>query len=124
MTKHEIQDQAYHNAISNGSTRNYATIISGFVAKGISCDDIIPRENVFTFYAWKALGRQVRKGEHGIKITTWIPCKGRKVADPKDEQNKTRLRPKTAVVFHVSQTEPLNQTIAPNPAKCNIGRCG
>ena len=124
MTKHEIQEQAYHNAVSNGSTRNYATIISGFVAKGISPDDIIPRENVFTFHAWKALNRQVRKGEHGVKVITWIPCKGRKVVDPKDEQNKVRLRPKTAVVFHISQTDPINQTIAPSPANIALGRCG
>jgi antirestriction protein ArdC len=107
MKQSKVQSEALYRAQSSASIRNYATIISGLVAKGISADEIIPRENVFTFHAWKALGRQVRKGEHGIKITTWIPCKGRKVADPEDEQNKVKLRPKTAVVFHISQTDPI-----------------
>lgn len=109
MKSSELQSEAYSRAVGNGSTRNYMTIISGFVAKGISADDIIPRENVFTFHAWKALNRQVKKGEHGIKIMTWIPCKGKKVADPESEQNKVKLRPKTAVVFHISQTDPIEQ---------------
>lgn len=107
MTKQELQSEAYSRAVGNGSTRNYTTIISGFVAKGISSDDIIPRENVFTFHAWKAQGRQVRRGEHGVKITTWIPMKNRKDTTEPKEKDKIRLRPKTAVVFHVSQTEPI-----------------
>ena len=110
MKAQELQQEALYRATSSATTRNYATIISGLVAKGISVDEIIPRENVFTFHAWKALGRQVRKGEHGVKITTWIPCKGKKVADPENEQNKVKLRPKTAVVFHVSQTDPIAES--------------
>ena len=106
MKQSELQSEALYRATSSLSIRNYGTIIAGLVAKGISADEIVPRENVFTFHAWRALGRHVKKGEHGVKITTWIPCKGRKVADPDDEQNKVKLRPKTAVVFHISQTEP------------------
>ena len=44
--------------------------------------DILPRENVFTYHAWRALGRQVRRGEHGVKVTTWIPTE-RKELDEK-----------------------------------------
>jgi len=109
MKQQELQSEALHRATSAATTRNYATIISGFVAKGISADDIIPRQNIFTFHAWKALGRQVRKGEHGIKITTWIPCKDRKTTEKPDEKRDIRLRPKTAVVFHISQTDAIGE---------------
>ena len=104
MSNSQQQSEAYSRAVGNSSARNYATIISGFVARGISADDITPRVNVFTYNAWKAQDRQVRKGEHGIKITTFIPIPGKK-----DENGKAeiKVRPKTAVVFHVSQTEPI-----------------
>ena len=104
MDKKQIQSQAYSRAVGNSSARNYATIVSGFVARGISADDITPRVNVFTYNAWKAQGRQVRKGEHGIKITTFIPIPGKK-----DEHGKAeiKVRPKTAVVFHVSQLDSI-----------------
>ena len=104
MTKDEVQSQAYSRAVSNSSPRNYMTIVSGFVARGIPADDITPRVNVFTYNAWQSQGRQVRKGEHGIKITTFIPIPGKKDENGKTE---TKVRPKTAVVFHVSQTEPI-----------------
>jgi hypothetical protein len=75
---------------------NYLPIFEGFMEKGIPSDDIKPRENVFTFNAWKALNRVVKRGEKGVKITTFIP-------DP--EKGKTY--PKTTTVFHISQTEEL-----------------
>jgi antirestriction protein ArdC len=78
---------------------NYQTIISGLMSKGIPASEIIPRKNVLTFNAWQALGRTVRKGEKGIKCITWV------VMTDKDG-NETK-RPKTAYVFHISQTEPL-----------------
>jgi antirestriction protein ArdC len=79
----------------NQSLANYPAIIAGFSERGIS--DIRPRENVFTFAAWQALGRYVRKGEKGVKIQTWITV----------EKNGERVTvPKTTTVFHISQTEP------------------
>ncbi len=86
------------------------------MAKGISESDIRPRENVFTYHAWRALGRQVRRGEHGVKVLTYVSIKGKEDKDgiatndvdgtDKPKRGATR-RPWTATVFHVSQTDPL-----------------
>ena len=63
-----------------------------------------PRENVFTFDAWKALGRYVRKGEHGVKVVTFIECS----KENKETREKESFRrPWTTTVFHVSQTEAI-----------------
>ena len=54
------------------------------------------------FHTWRALGRHVRKGEHGIRILA--PVTVRKADDGEDEtQTVTRFR--TVVVFDVSQTD-------------------
>jgi antirestriction protein ArdC len=115
MTNREKINEAYSNAIGHRSTANFGPIIDGFMEKGIPADDIRPRENVFTFWAWKALGRRVRKGEHGVKVITWVPMEGKKAADTSDnaeqpqpdrKPRKGASRPWTTTVFHVSQTEP------------------
>ena len=105
MSKYSAE--ALQRATNNASAANYGAIYAGFVAKGIAGADIMPRENVFTFDAWKALGRSVKKGEHGVKIVTWIDCKGRAERDPVtgEEERRGFRRPKTTTVFHISQTE-------------------
>ena len=59
-------NEAYGRAVAGQSVMNYAAIYEGFLAKGIPESEIKPRENVFTFWAWKAVGRRVKKGEHGV----------------------------------------------------------
>jgi hypothetical protein len=102
----ELQQEALSRATQGDSMVNYAAIYSGFAAKGIAECDISPRVNVLTFHAWRAKGRSVKKGEHGVKVTTWIPVKD------KDTGEVTGKRPKTAVVFHVSQTTELGSGAA------------
>jgi antirestriction protein ArdC len=107
-----------HEALSRatnplGSLTNFVPIIEGFAARGIAVDEIRPRENCLTYHAWRALGRQVRKGEHGIKVTTFVPMT-RREKDAKaegEERIVTYNRPATAVVFHVSQTDPMPELI-------------
>ncbi len=106
MTKKEMQSQALANATQNQSLMNYASIFNGFMARGIPEAEIMPRENVFTYNAWLALGRQVRKGEHGVKVVTFVDC------DEKDKKTgekngKSYRRPWTTTVFHVSQTDAI-----------------
>jgi hypothetical protein len=118
MTKDEIQQEALARARNPfGSAANFVPIILGFEAKGIPADEIRPRENVFTYQAWRALGRQVRKGEHGVKVTTWIPMELSKreceameqaKAEGKPQPKRSHCRPRTATVFHVSQTDPIS----------------
>lgn len=94
-----------------GPLTNFVPIITEFAARGIPETDIRPRENVFTFQAWKALGRHVKRGEHGVKVITYVPMS--REEQVKNEQTgevekkvKTFSRPFTATVFHISQTEP------------------
>jgi len=94
----QIESDALTRAVSGQSLLNYAAIFEGFMAKGIPEDEIQPRVNVFTFHAWKKLGRVVCKGEHGVKVLTWVPMKDK-------ETGETKVRPKNSTVFHVSQTE-------------------
>jgi hypothetical protein len=115
-SKEEMQQEALTRAANGQSFTNWPTIIAGFAAKGIPESDILPRENVFTYHAWRALGRQVRRGEHGVKVVTFVSCKRKEdkdgVAtndvDGTDKPNRGAFRrPWTATVFHVSQTDPI-----------------
>lgn len=105
MTTTELQQEALSRATGYKTVRNYRPIIQGFADKGVPESDVKPRENVFTYRAWQALGRQVRKGEHGVKITTWLPMPEKK-NDAGEVTRKAGTRPKGATVFHVSQTDP------------------
>jgi N-terminal domain of anti-restriction factor ArdC len=106
MTKTEMQAEALANARNGESWSNYPTIFAGFIEKGIPEYEIKPRENVFTFHAWKALGRSVKKGEHGVKVVTFIDCAGRERDPSSGEEKETSYRrPHTTVVFHIFQTE-------------------
>jgi hypothetical protein len=109
-SRDEIQQEALSRAVCNQSLTNWPTIFQGFMAKGIPETDIRPRENVFTYHAWRALGRQVRRGEHGVKVTTWVPAAGKEETDPttgEKKQGRAFSVCKFATVFHVSQTDPI-----------------
>ncbi len=111
--KSEIRAEALSRAVGGLSLANYDTIIRGFMAKGISADAITPRENVFTYNAWLALGRQVRKGEHGVKCITFIPMEPSKSEIESAQRDGRKVsgkaRPRSVTVFHVSQTDPIGQ---------------
>jgi antirestriction protein ArdC len=115
-----MQQEALTRAASGQSLSNWPAIIAGFTAKGIPESEILPRENVFTYHAWRALGRQVRRGEHGVKVVTFVAVAS---ADSKEDvdgvatndldgTNKRKggyRRPWTATVFHVTQTDPIER---------------
>jgi len=104
--KNERQAEALSRALTGQSWSNFPAIIQGFTARGIPEDQILPRENVFTYQAWKALGRQVRKGEHGVKVVTFIK-RDKKTEDDKAGEVKVKSfsMPRTVSVFHISQTD-------------------
>jgi hypothetical protein len=99
-------DEALTRAVSGQSLSNFPAIFAGFAAKGIPESEIKPRENIFTFDAWKALGRVVRRGEHGVKVVTFIETRS-KETDPDTGEHRIIRRPWTTTVFHISQTDPL-----------------
>ena len=97
--------EALARATTGQSLGNYPTIYRGFMEKGIPESEIKPRENVFTYNAWRELGRQVRRGEHGVKVLTFIDC------EKKDKETgqvkESYRRPWTTTVFHISQTDAI-----------------
>lgn len=109
LTKAELQKEALSRAAGGQSLANWPAIFEGFIAKGIPESDIKPRENIFTYHAWRALGRQVRRGEHGVKVTTWVTPKDKREESNPDESKKARRgkMPWCATVFHISQTDPI-----------------
>lgn len=102
-TEERIKDgkEALANILSNQSVSNFSQVIAEFMARGIPADEIRPKENVFTYRAWQGLGRQVRRGEKGVKLTTWV------VKPDKDDDKKFRKFPVYSTVFHVSQTDKI-----------------
>jgi hypothetical protein len=84
-TPEQVQQEALSRAVGGQSLGNWPTIIAGLVAKGIPADDVRPRENVFTYHAWRALGRQVRRGEHGVKVVTFVEVREKAPTDPPAE---------------------------------------
>ncbi len=111
LSRSQVTAEALRNAVTRESTLNYEAIFEGFEAMGIPMEDVHPRENVFTFNAWRALGRVVRKGEHGVAIVTVIPC--RKLDRDTGELVQVR-KVKRTTVFHVTQTEAFQL----------VGQCG
>ena len=107
MNKQQVATEALTRARTNQALSNYPAIFEGFMEKGIAEAEIIPRENVFTFHAWRALGRTVERGEHGVKVVTFIPMTKKTTDDDGQETTEEFRRPKTTTVFHVSQTKAL-----------------
>jgi hypothetical protein len=102
----EVRQEALTRAVSGQAMSNYPAIFQGFIAKGIPESEIRPRENVFTFNAWRALGRTVRRGEHGVKVLTFINRASREIDKDTGEPKSIRLA-WNSTVFHVSQTEAI-----------------
>lgn len=92
MAKIKAGQATIAKAQSREFSQNDPLVIAGFEERGI---EATPRVDVFTYNAWLAKGRRVRKGEKGVKGFTFIE---------KKDGNK---RPWRVTFFHLSQTEPL-----------------
>ena len=57
--RRKFAEEALTRARGSLSLANYPVIFAGFLQKGIPEEEILPRENVLTFHAWRALGRTV-----------------------------------------------------------------
>lgn len=79
------------------SIHNDTLVITAFQERGI---EATPRVDVFTFNAWLAKGRVVRKGQKGVKIVTFF-----------EKPDGTKVS-RSVTVFHVSQTD-----LADSPAE-------
>jgi hypothetical protein len=97
--------EALQRATQGNSLTNLPTVYREFMDRGIPEAEIIPRVNVLTYRAWQAKGRQVRKGEKGVKVITYAPVTRKN--DDTGEKETVGKRPWSATVFHVSQTDPI-----------------
>jgi hypothetical protein len=100
MTSSELASNALTRARSSQATSNYAALFDGFLSMGIPADAIQPRVNVLSFHAWRAVGRTVRRGEHGVKLVTWIDAK-------QADTGESRKLARSVTVFHISQTDAI-----------------
>ena len=92
---------ALRRAIEQKPGPNDVLAENAFEARGIVKPQA--RVNIFTFAAWKALGRSVKKGEKSVHVDTWISKK--KTNEDTGEEETTGMRPGKAYLFHVSQTQ-------------------
>jgi len=105
MNHAQANMESLDRAVNSDSLVNIPAIMEGFSKKGINPADILPRVNVFTYGAWQAKGRQVKRGEHGIQCITWIISDG---TDKDTGESYSRKFPKKTKVFHISQTDPVS----------------
>jgi hypothetical protein len=92
--RHQLE--SLHRAQTGTPNTNDQLVIQEFAARGIAAS---PRVDVFTYAAWLALGRQVRRGERSVCVTTWVPIQ------TKETPPRQRMIPRRAYVFHISQTD-------------------
>lgn len=94
-----LQTAALERAQGGKTCGNDLLVIAAFAARGI---DAHPRVDVFTFAAWKALHRHVRRNEHGVHVASYA----RRQEVKPDGTTAEHSFPTSAVVFHITQTDP------------------
>ena len=99
----EHYKEALVRAHNGHSAANTMIVYHAMRAAGYT--DVRPYENVLTFDAWRGLGRTVRRGEHGTRITVYVPMEIERVDANGQKKIETLTRPRSALVFHESQTE-------------------
>ena len=109
LSKRQAQDdEAYLRGSRVKPNSNDSPVIIQLVNRGIPLADITtfgPGQNVRTYRAWRSIGRQVRKGERSVRCTVWLSVEKPDKRNP--EKTKVVSYPKTACVFHVSQTDEI-----------------
>lgn len=78
--------------IRSGFSQNDARAIEAFESAGYA--NPIPRVNILTYKAWRAVGRQVRKGEKGVKVPV--------VTGRDEDTGRTHWR--NVALSHIDQT--------------------
>jgi hypothetical protein len=94
----------------NGSVANFAAVYRHFMSEpfNIPESDIKPKENCFTYKAWRHLGRQVKKRPADVPrgrwgATVWL-------VGGRDDDDRPRFV--KGSVFHISQTITLEEAEA------------
>ena len=98
-TKRPAMSPSDAKSFKTFSVNNAAEITSALALRGCSCQ---PYKDVFTFNRWKALGRHVKKGEHGIRLSVMTETEQE---DRETGEVKTRKVMHRAYVFCACQVE-------------------
>jgi len=113
--RNAADDAAFRRGQRFQAGSNDLPVIMEFQSRGLNPADVItfgPAQNVRTYRAWRALGRQVRKGEKSVRCTVWAH-REKKGAKPRADGTIPETSfPVIACVFHVSQTDAIE---GPNP---------
>jgi antirestriction protein ArdC len=80
------------------SPANAATLLAASAARGCACE---PYRDYLTFRRWRAVGRHVRKGEHGVTL----PLVMEPETDTETGETRTRPRFGRSHVFCRCQTD-------------------
>jgi len=102
--KIEQANKSYQRVI-NGSSKNDPIVIQAFLDRGIIAT---PRIDVFKYNDWLYVKhpetgkekRQVREGEKSVKVRTMYEEK-------KNGVKTGKMKPATACLFHISQTDSI-----------------
>lgn len=120
LTDDERRERNENSLISASRTApnsNDLPVIAEFGLRGIEAEDCHTfgwNQNVFTYNAWQAQDRQVRKGEKSVRCTVWIPVvvKGRPESNiERLRKDHTRSRMSTACLFHITQTDQIGGVV-------------
>jgi hypothetical protein len=87
-------------SVEKPMSANALKVVEQLRAKG--CKTCMPYESVFTYRQWVKRGYQVKKGEHGIKVTTF-----KEITVTENGEEKKIRKPWTAVVFCKCQVEKM-----------------
>jgi len=88
-------------SFSGYSSANAAVLSAVAETKGCACE---PYKQFFTYQRWLAQGFQVQKGEHGIRLTSWIAITKK---DADGNEVVTGRRPKGYTVFCKCQVKAI-----------------
>jgi len=99
MTEKHAMTAAEAQTFDRVSLTSIITLQEAAEERGCSCQ---PYADWYTYRRWGAQGMQVQKGEHGVKLQTWITVQG-------DDDKTTRSYPKRTTVFCRCQVKPKNE---------------
>lgn len=91
------------------SVANAVAVKTALAERGCACE---PYADVFTFNRWRAQGRFVRKGEHGIRLTVYVAARRHDAVEDENglevgtaAPDRVHSYPRTSFVFCRCQTD-------------------
>lgn len=99
----EKMTAAQARTFNTHSQENAAILEAAAALRGCDCR---PYVDWFTYNRWQAQDQQVQRGEHGVKILTWIETEKK---DKKTGEVKRELKPRRATVFCRCQVKKMEE---------------